>query len=181
MSCRLHVDRANLFCRKNSWMIKAFQFSSRKMQTLERPSDPAAWASGYEWSEEPGGGHQETSWEKSGRVMAVKHKRVPDIDLPPNNRMSYVAVRFRRTGINTERPLAKLCDHAFSTATQQCHSLYWICPSLLSKSELWTEQQVDNTSKAIIKKYIWFWIFKSAWWGKKCPCRHRDSRILTRQ
>ena len=144
------------------------------MQNHERPSGSIRiW---MVWAWRPG-------WEekKSGRVMAVKHKRVPDIDLPPNNRMSYVAVRFRRTGINTERPLAKLCDHAFSTATQQCHSLYWICPSLLSKSELWTEQQVDNTSKAIIKKYIWFWIFKSAWWGKKCPCRHRDSRILTRQ
>ena len=55
--------------------------------------------------------------EKSGRVMAVKHKRVPDIDLPSNNRMSS---DFGELGINTERPLAKLCDHAFT----KCHSLY---------------------------------------------------------
>ena len=70
-------------------MIKAFQFSSRKMQTLERLSDPAAWASGYEWSKEPGGGHQETSWEKKWACNGRQtQKTVPDIDLPSNNRMS---------------------------------------------------------------------------------------------
>ena len=86
MSCRLDVDRANLFCRKNSWMIKAFRTAGWEKGTLwcknhERPSGSIriwmVWAS---WR--PG------CLKKSGRVMAVKHKRVPDIDLPPNNRMS---------------------------------------------------------------------------------------------
>ena len=58
--------------------------------------------------------------EKSGRVMAVKHKRVADIDLPSNNRMSS---DFGEPGINTERPWAELCDHAFYKVSLS-HSLY---------------------------------------------------------
>ena len=165
MSCRLHVDRANLFCRKNSWMIKAFQFSSRKMQTLERPSDPAAWASGYEWSEEPGGGHQETSWEKSGRVMAVKHKRLClTLTYLQIIECRSSTVRFRRTGINTERPLAKLCDHAFTTTCR-------VTPSIQSVAVYYPNLSHAAAAGGHYQKKspcLWYLILNIQ---KKCPCR----------